>query len=167
MSVDEAAALPPPPRRRGRASPLPRRTTRRLSREAILDAALRVVDTEGLAPARAGLGIIQTGEQTLPLTEAILSAGGVSQRVAALSVELLALYLTATAVEESLEARSLAGGPDDLYARELREYWSTLPPDRFPHLSAMAVALTSGDGDARFGFGLEILIRGIASTVLN
>ena len=48
MSVDEAAALPPPPRRRGRASPLPRRTTRRLSREAILDAALRVVDTEGL-----------------------------------------------------------------------------------------------------------------------
>jgi hypothetical protein len=65
---------------------------------------------------------------------------------------------------ESIEARSFAGGPDVLYYTELREYWSALPADR-PHLSAMAVALTDGDGDERFDFGLDILIRGIASTV--
>jgi hypothetical protein len=48
---------------------------------------------------------------------------------------------------------------------ELREYWRALPADRFPQISAMAIALTSGDGDERFDFGLDILIRGIASTV--
>jgi hypothetical protein len=31
----------------------------------------------------------------------------------------------------------------------------------------MAVVLTSGDGDERFDFGLDILIRGIASTVTD
>ncbi len=241
MSVDQAAALPPQPRRRGRANPVARRATRRLSREAILDAALQIVDAEGLDAltmrrvsdaldtgpaslyahvgdkdemiealldrvsgevplperadpdrwqeqlkeiarsaraayarhgdlARATLGIAPSGEQTLPLLEtmlAILSAGGVSRRVAALSMDILALYITATAVEESMEARASAGGPDDPYYTELRAYWSALPPDRFPHLSAMAVALTSGDGDERFDFGLDILIRGIASTVTD
>jgi AcrR family transcriptional regulator len=239
VSVDHVAALPPPPRRGGRANPVARRATRRLSREAILDAALQIVDAEGLDAltmrrvsdaletgpaslyahigdkdemiealldrvsrevplpqqadpdrweeqlkeiarsaravyarhrdlARAGLGIVPTGEHSLPVIEtmlAILSAGGVSPRVAALSLDILGLYITATAVEESIEARTSAGGPDDPYYTELREYWSALPADRFPHLSAMAVALTSGDGDDRFDFGLDILIRGIASTV--
>jgi AcrR family transcriptional regulator len=239
VSVDNVAALPPQPRRRGRPNPVPRRATRRLSREAILDTALQIVDAEGLDAltmrrvsdaletgpaslyahigdkeemvaalldrvssevplperpdpehweeqlkeiarsaravyarhrdlARAGLGIVPTGEHTLPVIEtmlAILSAGGVSARVAALSMDILALYITATAVEESIEAQSSEGGPDDPYYTELREYWSALPADRFPHLSAMAVVLTSGDGDERFDFGLDILIRGIASTV--
>jgi AcrR family transcriptional regulator len=234
-----ALALPPQPRRGGRANPVPQRASRRLSREAILDAALQIVDAEGLDAltmrrvadaletgpaslyahigdkdemiqalldrvssevtlperadpdrweeqlkeiarnaravyarhgdlARAGLGTIPTGEHTLPVIEAmlgILSAGGVSTRVAALSMDILALYITATAVEESIEARSSPGGPDDPYLTELREYWRALPADRFPHISAMSVALTSGDGDERFDFGLDILIRGIASTV--
>ena len=30
---------------------------------------------------------------------------------------------------------------------------------------AMAVALTEGEGDERFEFGLDLLLRGIASTV--
>jgi AcrR family transcriptional regulator len=241
VPADPVAALPPLPRRpgKGRANPVARRATRRLSREAILDAALHIVDTEGLdaltmrrvsdaletgpaslyahvgdkeemvealldrvsgevplpdAPdasrweeqlkeiarnaravyarhgdlARASLGVPPSGEHTLPLIEtmlAILSAGGVSPRVAALSMDILALYITATAVEESMEARATALEPDDPYFAALREYWSALPVDRFPHLSSMAVLLTSGDGDERFDFGLDILIRGIASTV--
>jgi AcrR family transcriptional regulator len=239
VSVDHASTLPPQPRRRGRANPVPQRPTRRLSREAILDAALQIVDAEGLDAltmrrvsdaletgpaslyahigdkeemvaalldrvskevplpaqgdparweeqlkeiarsarrayarhrdlARAGLGVIPTGEHTLPVIEAmlaILSAGGVSPRVAAFSMDILALYITATAVEESIEAQDSIGGPDDPYIVELREFWSALPADRFPQLSAMAVVLTSGDGDERFDFGLDLLIRGIASTV--
>jgi hypothetical protein len=44
-------------------------------------------------------------------------------------------------------------------------YYLSLPPDRFPNLTSLADVLTSGDGDDRFEFGLEMLVYGIASYV--
>jgi AcrR family transcriptional regulator len=233
-------ALPVAPRRGGRASDRPRRAPRSLSRSAIVDAALAVLDAEGLAAvtmrrvadelgtgpaslyahvedkdemvaavldrivsevevperidpdhwqeqlkaimrsvratygrhrdiARASLGNIPTGDGTLPLMDTmvgILLAGSVSPRVASLSVDILSLYVTATAFEESLESFPAPGDASSKqFHEELKEFFASLPSDRFPHLVAMAEPLTSGDGNQRFEFGLDLLVRGIASTV--
>jgi AcrR family transcriptional regulator len=118
--------------------------------------------------ARASLGNVPTGEGTLPLMDTmvgILLAGGISPRVASLSVDILSLYVTATAFEESLESFPAADDASSTqFHEELKNFFASLPADRFPHLVAMAEPLTSGDGDHRFEFGLDLLVRGIAST---
>jgi AcrR family transcriptional regulator len=233
------APLPPVPRRQGRARATQRRSARTLSREAIVDAAIEVLDAEGLAAvtmrrvaqllgtgpaslyahvadkdemvaavldrvisevsipdpidpgrwqeqlkelcrsaratyhrhrdvARASLGNVPTGEGSLPVMNAmvgILLAGGVSPQVASLSTDILALYLTASAFEESLGTFPSTPEAKVVFHDELKHFFASLPADRFPHLVAMAEPLTSGDGDHRFEFGLDILVRGIASTV--
>jgi AcrR family transcriptional regulator len=231
--------VPPGPRRQGKARQTPRRTPRTLSREAIVDAAIKVLDAEGLAAvtmrrvaddlgtgpaslyahvadkdemvaavldrvisevsipdpidperwqeqlkeiarsaratfgrhrdiARASLGTVPTGEGALPGMNAmvgILLAGGVSPQVASLSVDILALYFTASAFEESLETLPVGEAASAAFQEELKSFLVGLPADRFPHLVAMAEPLTSGDGNDRFEFGLDLLVRGIASTV--
>jgi AcrR family transcriptional regulator len=233
------APLPPGPRRQGRPPQIKRRTPRTLSREAIVDAAIEVLDAEGLDAvtmrrvadalgtgpaslyahvadkdemvaavldrvisevtipdpidparwqeqlkemarsaratfgrhrdiARASLGNVPTGEGALPGVNAmigILLAGGVSPQVASLSVDILALYFTASAFEESLETFPVGEEASLAFHEELKNFFASLPPDRFPYLVAMAEPLTSGDGDHRFEFGLDLLVRGIASTV--
>jgi AcrR family transcriptional regulator len=118
--------------------------------------------------ARAMLGTIPTGEHSLPVSNAmvgILLASGVSRRVAALSVDILALYFAATAFEESLEDYDLDGEADETdFKGELQRFLAGLPAERFPHLVDMAGPLTTGDRDERFEFGLDLLVRGIAST---
>lgn len=118
--------------------------------------------------ARASLGNIPTGEGALPGMNAmvgIVLAGGVSPQVASLSVDILALYLTASAFEESLETFPVGEEESIAFHEELKNFFASLPPDRFPYLVALADPLTSGDGDHRFEFGLDLLVRGIASTV--
>jgi hypothetical protein len=41
------------------------------------------------------------------------------------------------------------------------EYFTSLPPDRFPHLAAHALVMTTGDGEDRFEFGLDVIVAGI------
>jgi hypothetical protein len=45
----------------------------------------------------------------------------------------------------------------------LREYWESLPPDLFPHTLALLDHLFEGGPDERFEFGLDVIIRGLAS----
>jgi Tetracyclin repressor-like, C-terminal domain len=45
----------------------------------------------------------------------------------------------------------------------LRGYWTSLPPERFPHTLALLDVLFEGDRDERFEFGLDVLVRGLAS----
>jgi AcrR family transcriptional regulator len=239
VTSDDGRPLPPGPRRQGRARQPERRPSRSLSRTSIVDAALKVLDAEGLDAvtmrrvadalgtgpaslyahvadkdemvaavldrvitevqipdpidpdrwqeqlkeiarsslmtfrrhgdiARASLGNIPTGEGALPLMNAMvgtLLAGGVSPQVASISVDILALFFTATAYEESLETYSREGPGSDEFHAELKRFLGSLPVDRFPHLVALADPLTSGDRDHRFEFGLDLLVRGIASTV--
>jgi hypothetical protein len=52
----------------------------------------------------------------------------------------------------------------EAFIAEMRRYFSSLPVDRFPHIVALAVPLTTNDSpDARFEFGLDALVRGIDS----
>jgi AcrR family transcriptional regulator len=236
---------PAAPRRGGRGATVSRRPARTLSRAAIVDAALAILDAEGMdavtmrrvaqqlgtgpaslyahvadkgemvaaildrifgeielpSPidpdqwaeqlkdicrsgrsvlarhrdiARASLGNVPTGENALPIQEAfvaVLLAGGVSPSVAGMAVDILALYITATAYEESLETGNIAAAREQVKADsegfhlELRNFFSSLPASRFPTLVAMAEPLTTGDHEERFEFGLDLLVRGIASTV--
>lgn len=118
--------------------------------------------------ARASFSNIPTGESALPVMNTmlgILVEGGVSPGIAALSLDILALYFTATAYEQSLETFPADADGTAAFQSELQSFFASLPAERFPYLSTHAGPLTEGDGDARFEFGLDLLVRGIASTV--
>jgi AcrR family transcriptional regulator len=111
---------------------------------------------------------IPTGENAATVAEriiAILRAGGLPDRVVAYATDLLPLYVTAVAYEESLYA-SRGWTPEDMmrFVGELRDYFASLPRDRFPNMVALADELTAGgENDERFEFGLEVIVRGLAS----
>lgn len=113
--------------------------------------------------ARASFGRIPMGENALRGAEgimAVLRAGGLSDRVTALAVDLLSLYVMGIAYEDGMARGS---EPEQIFdfVVQLRSYFESLPADRFPTVVALAEELTSGDHNARFEFGLEVLIRGL------
>jgi AcrR family transcriptional regulator len=118
--------------------------------------------------ARASFARIPLGENALRGSEwliEVMRGGGLSDQVIAYACDLLPLYVMATAYEESLfSAQEMT--PEDMQAfvLRLREYFAALPADRFPNVVALAGPLTAGgDGDTRFEFGLEVLIRGLTA----
>ncbi|MDE3134050.1 MAG: TetR/AcrR family transcriptional regulator C-terminal domain-containing protein [Acidobacteriota bacterium] len=113
--------------------------------------------------ARASFGRIPVGENALRGGEwmmAVMRAGGLSDRVTALAVDLLSLYVMGVAYEDGL-----ARGTDPEQALDfidqLRTYFASLPADRFPNFVALADEATAGDENSRFEFGLEVLVRGL------
>lgn len=117
--------------------------------------------------ARASFARIPLGENALRASEWILStlrAGGLPDPVAGLAVDVLALYATAHAYEDSLYAGEPVSEEElGRFVSEMRRYFASLPADRFPNVVALAGPLTAGDGDERFEFGLEVLVRGLAA----
>jgi len=118
--------------------------------------------------ARAVIGYVPTGPEAMTTSErmlAILIAGGVVEQVAAWACDLLPLYVTAVAFEDSVghHGLDLSGPAVDAFVAELRGYFQSLPVDRFPNVVNHAVALTTGDGEVRFEFGLQVLVAGIAA----
>jgi AcrR family transcriptional regulator len=115
--------------------------------------------------ARACLGRIPTGAEAMVSVErilAILVAAGLPRQVIAYSVDILALYATATAYEESVYLAREAGDVEG-YLEDVTSYFRGLPPDQFPHTAGLAAELTRCEGDERFEFGLDALVRGIAA----
>jgi AcrR family transcriptional regulator len=117
--------------------------------------------------ARASFARIPLGENALRQTEwmiAVLRAGGLSDRVIALAADLFPLYVMAVCYEESLYAGEEVT-PEVMqdFADKMGGYFASLPKDRFPNVVSLAAALVEGDGDERFEFGLEVLIRGLAA----
>lgn len=112
--------------------------------------------------ARATLGRIPQGENALSIVEAMLGrlrTAEVPDEVIALGVDLLALYVGAVSYEESMTDPEPAWIAT--FVDELRSYFENLPPDRFPNMVAMAGPLTSTAD--RFEFGLDVIVRGLAS----
>jgi AcrR family transcriptional regulator len=118
--------------------------------------------------ARASFARIPVGENALRGSEAMISllrAGGLPDQVIAYACDLLPLYATAVAYEESLFAGQ-GVGPAEVarFVSDLRDYFAALPPERFPNVVGLAGPLTAGgEGDERFEFGLEVLVRGLAA----
>ena len=67
--------------------------------------------------------------------------------------------------EGSLFARRLEQQPD--YFERLREYWSSMPADRFPHVAALSDEVSGSggedEGELRFAFALELFVTGLAA----
>jgi AcrR family transcriptional regulator len=119
---------------------------------------------------RAALGNIPTGPQALRFSDgmlAIILAGGVPPQIAAWAIDRIFLYVNADAFEGTLYgAKQVPEGqtPEEhmhQFVGQLREYFAALPADRFPNISAHAKVLTTGDGQQRFEFGLDMLIDGL------
>jgi AcrR family transcriptional regulator len=118
--------------------------------------------------ARASFARIPLGENALRGSELMISimrAGGLPDQVIAYACDMLPLYVMAVCYEESLYSTE-TNSPADLadFVAEMRTYFASLPPNRFPNLVSLAGPLTAGsEGDERFEFGLEVLVRGLAA----
>jgi AcrR family transcriptional regulator len=120
--------------------------------------------------ARAAIGQVPLGERALTSTEgilAILKAGRVPDQAAAWAIDMLSLYVTAVAFEESVQGAA-GWTVDDVenFVTHLRDFFQGLPADRFPFTVALAGPLTAGaSGDERFEFGLQVVVGGLAAMV--
>jgi hypothetical protein len=81
-------------------------------------------------------------------------------QVAAFAGDLGALYVSAFAYEQ--EVTPLAGREADFLA-QFTAWLKSLPADRFPSILALANELVAGSSDDRFEWGLDVLVRGLAS----
>jgi AcrR family transcriptional regulator len=119
-----------------------------------------------LANVPIGPNALRVGEATM----AIMLAGGVPVQYAAWAVDRLTLYISADVYEGSLYAiRQKASGKDmDTYIKDyfggIRAYYESLPPELFPAMSSNLDAMMSGDGDDRFGFGLDLMINSLVAS---
>lgn len=111
--------------------------------------------------AQASLGRMPLGPNLVRIMEwflAVLQGAGASVHAASSFADLLALVGAAQAVEE--HTRSAVEDPT-----AMGEYLSRLPADRFPNLTAAVPALEAGGPDDRSEFALDLLLRGLATSL--
>lgn len=116
--------------------------------------------------ARCTMGNVPSSTDALVPVErlfAILRAGGVPDHDASFFGDQFALYIASFAMEEDIwKARARAEDRTDEEAWDnIPPIFAALSPTQFPVLTSMAEALMAGDGDARFAFGIDLLIRGL------
>jgi AcrR family transcriptional regulator len=112
--------------------------------------------------ALAGLGRVPTTPQTLAAAEVltgVLRVGGLSDQVIALGFDQLVLYVSAFAYEAGLY-RKADPAEVERYFAGVHAFYATLPPGRYPVLTAVAPYMTGADADDRFEFGLNAIIAG-------
>lgn len=114
--------------------------------------------------ARVAIANIPTGENALRAADnmlALLLAGGITPQDAAWACDILPLITTSLAVETATYEER--GDEPDAVGEELSAFFSTLPADRYPHLTRCATELTSGDGDTRFRFAIDAFLDGLVA----
>ena len=115
--------------------------------------------------ARVPLANVPTGPNATRLADrmlGLLRAGGVDDRSAAWFVDVVSLYLNAASYETSIYLEE--GREHDQVDEEIRDAFSQMDPTAYPNITALLPMLTSGDGDARFAFGLQLMIDGLLTT---
>jgi AcrR family transcriptional regulator len=118
--------------------------------------------------ARISLGRIPSGPVVARMVEwqfELLKPAGLPDQVIAYVGDLLGLYVGAYAFEESLGLASPTGEdlPPDQIVGMIKGYLLSLPVERFPHTVAAVNLVMGGPPDARFEFGLDVIMRGLAS----
>ncbi|MEO3869257.1 TetR/AcrR family transcriptional regulator [Nonomuraea sp. B12E4] len=121
--------------------------------------------------ARAALAGVPTGENSLRAGEfvfGLLIEAGMPPREASLAMDRLTLHIVGDAYEGSLHyARMRAAGLRDArvyfesFAGQIADYYRALPAERFPYLRGFVDDLIADDGEARFRYGLDLLLDGI------
>ncbi|HUO72652.1 MAG TPA: TetR/AcrR family transcriptional regulator C-terminal domain-containing protein, partial [Solirubrobacteraceae bacterium] len=85
-----------------------------------------------------------------------------SDRVIALCLDQLILYISASAFEQSLyEHGEMTGEEVAQYFEDVHRFFGALPADRFPVLASIADDMVRSDGDDRLQFVLEVLLAGL------
>ncbi|HZD02235.1 MAG TPA: TetR/AcrR family transcriptional regulator C-terminal domain-containing protein [Actinomycetes bacterium] len=118
--------------------------------------------------ARISLGRIPSGPTMALLSEWIfnlLRPVGIPDQVIAFLGDLFGLYVGAYCFEESLPLASPTGEdlPPDQIVEMFKDYVRSLPEDRFPNTRTAADLMFSGDMDERFEFGIDVMLRGLAT----
>jgi hypothetical protein len=110
------------------------------------------------------MGTIAAGPNALDLIEAlleILADAGVEESVAAWTVDLLMLYVTAIAFEQTQR-----GDKADPLARVARAI-GAISESTHPRIHRVRAALLSGDGKTRFSWALRVMLEGILRVPLD
>lgn len=120
--------------------------------------------------ARISLGRIPSGQSLARFAEwmfQLMTPVGVPDAVIAYCGDLFSLYVGAYAFEESLGPPSPTGDPlpAEQIAAMFRDYLTSLSPEQFPHVHRTVGLLFAGDADARFEFGLDVLVKGVESYI--
>ena len=116
--------------------------------------------------ARISFGRIPSGPQVALAMEwlfTLLTPVGIPAQVISFSGDLFALYVGAYAFEESLGPASPGDLPPEQFLDMMKDYLRSLPPDRFPYTTQAAEMIFSDPPDARFAFGVDLLLRGLES----
>jgi len=113
--------------------------------------------------AQLAMSTIATGPNSLRVWElllGLLKEGGVEDVRAAWGVDLLTLFVTATAAEQSIRHKNGQG------LDEVKSALSAVSAEEFPLIFALKKSLLSGDGETRIEWALDIIIDGIAGSKL-
>lgn len=112
-----------------------------------------------------GLGRVPTAPKSLAAAEvmaSVMRAGGLTDRVIALGLDQLTLYVCACAFEDGmLEQSGMSETEVREYYEEIHDFFESLPTDRFPVIASIATEMGGHDDDARFEFGLDAMISGL------
>lgn len=108
------------------------------------------------------LGRVPFGPSMLPGVErmlGVLRSAGIPDQVAAFAGDLGSLYVGAFAHEQ--DVTPLAAHAD--FAAQAAAWLRSLPPGEFPNTVALADKLVAGTAEDRFEWGLDVIVRGLAS----
>jgi AcrR family transcriptional regulator len=113
---------------------------------------------------RAALAIVPTNLETMRVNEGLFSivlAGGFDPQTAAWAVDALTLYVNGYCLETSLRDQVTRNGDNWVVSRdELLRRFAELP-DTFPQTKRYAAELTSGTGNDRFDFTINLILDGL------
>jgi AcrR family transcriptional regulator len=129
-------------------------------------ATMMVDDFPGIAIM--GMAAIPTGDNALRLTESLMSllrAGGATDQAVAYAGDLVSMYISTIAYEQSLYAE-LYKDPEH-EQREIErvlQRFTSLPADRYPVMASVSPLMVRGDGHERFLLGLDVLVNGLLAT---
>jgi AcrR family transcriptional regulator len=115
-----------------------------------------LIETPGLA--QLALPAPAIGPHTMRILDTLLgllAEGGLERPTAAWTVDLLLLYATAIAVEQTRGHEPLA--PDSAFAQALAGVSATA----YPHVYAARAQLLSGEGPERFSWAIDVMVRGV------
>lgn len=157
--LDEALAdVVPPASRRGS-------WRKRLT--ALIEAAIAAMSRhQGLA--LVSMGAMPVEPNALLIVDrmiALLKEAELDETTISWAVDLLYLYIGASAAEHSVhQGRAALGGTEASSVSSAAERFAALSADRYPMVVAMREQLLSGDGDQRARWALKVLVNGILAT---
>jgi AcrR family transcriptional regulator len=113
-------------------------------------------------------GSIPTSHNAMLIVErmiALLKEGSLDDTTVSWAVDLLYLYMTAVAAEQSAHNDSASLGETEAgNVQKVREHFESLSAERYPMIVALGESLLSGSGDQRTSWGLKVLLNGIIHT---